>query len=66
MQGNPLLPQTPEDALDEVQHTLEQMLALATLSASDLDVDRSALQRTLEHLQKRIDVVADTLEQLTP
>jgi len=48
-------------ALDEVEHTLEQMLALARLSASDLSVDREALQRTLERLRRRIDQIADTI-----
>jgi len=48
-------------ALGEVEHTLEQMLALAQLSASDLSVDRDALQRTLERLRHRIDQIADTI-----
>jgi len=48
-------------ALGEVEHTLEQMLALARLSASDLDVDRAALQRTLDRLRRRIDQIADTI-----
>jgi len=66
MQGNPIPPQDPDKALAEVEHTLEQILALATLSASDLDVDRPALQRTLERLRDRIDAIADTLDQPTP
>lgn len=47
--------------LDEIDHTLEQMLALAELSASDLDVNRAALQKTLERLQKKIDLIADSI-----
>ena len=50
-----------DQALGEVEHTLEQMLALAQLSASDLNVDRNALQKTLERLQSRIDHIADSL-----
>ena len=55
-------PLTPEDialGLDEISHTLEQMLALAELSASDLNLNRDALQRTLERLKDRIDQIAD-------
>ncbi len=53
--------ETIDRALGEVEHTLEQMLALAQLSASDLNVDRAALQRTLERLRHRIDQIADTI-----
>lgn len=49
-------------ALAEIERTLDQMLTLARLSASDLDVDRAALQRTLERLQGKIDRIADQLE----
>ncbi len=62
MQEHPLYPRTPDDALAEVEHTLEQMLALAGLSASDLDVNRDALQKTLGRLQARIDNLADFIE----
>lgn len=48
-----------DQALGEVEHTLEQMLALAQLSASGLNLDRNALQKTLERLQRRIDRIAD-------
>lgn len=51
-----------DQALDEIEHTLEQMLALARLSASDLDLDRDALQKTLERLQSRIDRIADNVK----
>lgn len=45
--------------LDEISYTLEQMLVLAKLSASDLDLDRNALQKTLDRLKGRIDQIAD-------
>ncbi len=48
-------------ALIEIEHTLDQMLVLAQLSASDLNVDRIALQKTLERLQNKIDRIADQL-----
>ena len=53
--------QSIDQALGEIERTLEQMLALAQLSASDLNVDRAALQKTLERLQRKIDRIADTI-----
>ena len=53
--------QSIDQALGEIERTLEQMLALARLSASDLNIDRAALQKTLERLQRKIDRIADTL-----
>ena len=53
--------QSIDQALGEIERTLEQMLTLARLSASDLNVDRAALQKTLEHLQRKIDHIADTI-----
>ena len=53
--------QSIDQALDEIERTLEQMLTLARLSASDLNVDRAALQKTLERLQRKIDCIADTI-----
>ena len=53
--------QAVDQALDEIERTLEQMLTLARLSASDLNVDRATLQKTLERLQKKIDRIADTI-----
>ena len=53
--------QSIDKALGEIERTLEQMLALAQLSASDLNVDRAALQKTLERLQRKIDRIADTI-----
>lgn len=61
-ENNTSLP--PEDiasGLDEISHTLEQMLALAELSASDLNLNRDALQKTLERLKDRIDQIADCI-----
>lgn len=59
---NPISSQEADAALAEIEYTLEQMLVLAKLSASNLDVDRAALQRTLEHLQRKVDNIADGLE----
>ena len=53
--------QSIDQALGEIERTLEQMLALAQLSASDLNIDRAALQKTLERLQRKIDRIADTI-----
>lgn len=53
--------QSIDQVLGEIEHTLEQMLALAQLSASDLNIDRAALQKTLERLQRKIDRIADTI-----
>lgn len=53
--------QSIDQALGEIERTLEQMLTLARLSASDLNVDREALQKTLERLQRKIDRIADTI-----
>ena len=53
--------QSIDQALGEIERTLEQMLALAQLSASDLNIDRAALQKTLERLQQKIDRIADTI-----
>ena len=53
--------QAIDQALGEIEHTLEQMLVLARLSASDLDVDREALQKTLDRLKGKIDRIADTI-----
>lgn len=50
-----------DQGLGEIERTLEQMLALAQLSAGDLNIDRAALQKTLERLQRKIDRIADTI-----
>ena len=59
---NPPSPQDIDAALAEIERTLDQMLTLARLSASDLNMDRAALQKTLERLQNKIDRIADGLE----
>ena len=53
--------QSIDQALGEIERTLEQMLTLAQLSTSDLNVDREALQKTLERLQRKIYRIADTI-----
>ncbi len=50
-----------DQGLGEIERTLGQMLALAQLSAGDLNIDRAALQKTLERLQRKIDRIADTI-----
>ncbi len=57
----PLSPQDIDAALAEIEHILDQMMVLAKLSTSDLNVDRAALQKTLERLQNKIDRIADGL-----
>lgn len=57
-----LSPQEVDAALAEIERTLDQMLVLAEVSASSLNVDRAALQKTLERLQRKIDRIADGLE----
>lgn len=61
--GNEIF-QKADAALAEIEHTLDQMLLLAQLSAGDMKVDRAALQKTLERLQKKIDRIADQLDSL--
>lgn len=56
--------QSIDAALSEIERTLDQMLTLARLSATDLNVDRAALQKTLERLQHKIDHIADQLDTL--
>ncbi|MDE6261413.1 MAG: hypothetical protein K2M42_11275 [Oscillospiraceae bacterium] len=51
-----------EDALNEIDRILHQMLLLAELSASDGAVDRESLQTVLERLQNKIDRIADRLD----
>lgn len=57
-------PRDVDAALAEIERTLDQMLVLAEVSASSLDVDRAALQKTLERLQRKIDRIADHLQAL--
>ena len=57
-----LLGQPYEDALNEIDRALHQMLLLAELSAGDGAVDREILQKVLERLQNKIDRIADRLD----
>lgn len=50
-----------DSTLSEIERTLDKMLALAELSASDLNLDRDTLQKTLERLGQRVDCLADDL-----
>ncbi|MCI9609082.1 MAG: hypothetical protein HFG07_02485 [Oscillibacter sp.] len=54
--------QSLDAALAEIEQTLEQMLTLARLSATDLNLDRDVLEKTLKRLQDKIDRIADTIE----
>lgn len=56
--------QDMDASLAEIERTLDQMLILAQLSASELNVDRKTLQKTLERLQQKIDRIADHLDSL--
>lgn len=60
----PVLPQETLDALDEIDRILHQMLALTELSAGEGDIERNNLQKVLEHLQRKIDRIADRLEEI--
>lgn len=62
MEENITAYQSLDAALAEIERTLEQMLTLARLSATDLDLDRDALQKTLERLQQKIDRIADAIK----
>lgn len=58
---NELTPEYIDKALAEIERTLEQMLDLAHLSATALDLDRAAMQKNLDKLKAKIDRIADTL-----
>ena len=57
----PELPREAMDALDEIDRILHQMLVLAELSAGDGEINRPNLQIVLEHLQRKIDRIADRI-----
>lgn len=59
--GRELSLQEIDAALAEIEGALDKMLTLSHLSASDLDVDRQMLQKTLERLQDKIDRIAGGL-----
>lgn len=48
-------------SLDEISAILRRMLALAEMSASDLELDRGLMQKTLDRLREEIDRIADSL-----
>ncbi len=48
--------------LDEITRLLRRMLALAELSASDLNVDRQLLQKTLERLKAEVARLSDGID----
>lgn len=62
--NEPFMPQGAEEALDEIDRILHQMLMLAGLSASDSNVDRENLQLVLERLKNKIDRIADQLDDM--
>ena len=48
-------------ALDEIDRILHQMLMLAEVSAGDGEINGPKLQIVLEHLQHKIDRIADRI-----
>lgn len=57
----PALSQEVLAALDEIDRILHQMLMLAELSAGDGEINRPNLQIVLEHLQHKIDRIAERI-----
>lgn len=53
-----------DSTLSEIERTLDQMLALAELSAGEGDIERANLQKVLEHLRRKIDHIADRLDEI--
>lgn len=64
IQNSDLPIQSIDQALGEIDRLLHQMLLLAELSASRLDVDREALQKIFDSLQEKIDQIAAGIEDL--
>ena len=70
--GDPAVPdfdssmETVANALDEIERTLDQMLALAELSASGIDMDRAAMQKSFDRLQRKIDRIAAAISSAAP
>ena len=54
--------QALDSGLAEIEQSLNLMLALAQVSATNLELDRDTLQATLERLQRKIDRIADGFE----
>lgn len=57
----PSLPRSQEEAADEIERILHQMLLLAEMSAGDGSVDRDALQKAIARLRDKIDRIADSI-----
>ena len=58
-------PRTVEEAVDEIDRLLRQMLVLAELSAGEGNLDRATLQKTLDHMRREIDRLADQIDLLS-
>ena len=58
-------PRTGEEAVDEIDRILHQMLVLAELSAGEGNLDRATLQKTLDHMRREIDRLADQIDLLS-
>ena len=58
-------PRTVEEAVDEIDRILHQMLVLAELSAGEGNLDRATLQKTLVHMRREIDRLADQIDLLS-
>lgn len=58
-------PRTVEEAVDEIDRLLHQMLVLAELSAGEGNLDRATLQKTLDHMRREIDRLADQIDLLS-
>ena len=58
-------PRTVEAAVDEIDRILHQMLVLAELSAGEGNLDRATLQKTLDHMRREIDRLADQIDLLS-
>lgn len=56
-------PESIDQALEQIEGLLRQMLLLAGISASDSAVDRARLQRALDRLRDKIDRIADSIRQ---
>ena len=58
-------PRTVEEAVDEIDRILHQMLVLAELSAGEGNLDRATLQKTLDHMRREIARLADQIALLS-
>jgi hypothetical protein len=55
-------PESIDQALEQIDRLLRQMLLLAGLSASDAAVNRAQLQGALDRLRDKIDRIADGIQ----